>query len=50
MVCKILCQDWPHFAEPRYKLADSLVEVRLIFEAEFLSQPENDKKKLKWVE
>ena len=31
MVCRILCQDWPHSIESKYKLADGLLEIRTDF-------------------
>lgn len=48
--CRILSQDWPAFNDTKFKLADELLELRQSFEDHFLSQPENEKKKLKWVQ
>jgi hypothetical protein len=49
-MCRVLSQDWPTFPDSKYKLDDSLLRLREEFEGEFLCLPENEKKKLRWVE
>lgn len=48
--CRILSQDWPEFTCKSYVLADQLLQIRGSFEEIYHNQPENDKKKLTWLQ